>query len=286
MLESSAADEIVSRLVVEPKVAAALAQWGAKLVEIGGAAPRAVEAEVSGKGIGLRIDRIRCALRDESLTQFTVRSDREVVVRMFMDFARAVGNFVGSAMNALCGLTKYEGKYDIAGERDGPGTARWPDGDLYEGEWRAGKRAGTGTFTYSNGDVYAGGWRGNEKAGHGTYTFKSGERYEGGFKAGEKAGRGAARYPNGDSYRGEFEADKKHGKGTYFTSSGLASVTHFRADKQVDEGVMWSADLQTAWQLSGGEKQAEIALGEARALAGRIGLPIPAPAQRRGPTEL
>ena len=54
-------------------------------------------------------------------------------------------------------------------------------------------------------------------------------------------------------------------------------MSTYRGDREVGSGVHWSADRQTAWRLLDGAKVAEISLDEARALAARIGLPVPPP---------
>ena len=68
-----------------PHAAAALELLPAKVVEIGlHTAPRAVaQASAEMAGARARIERIRAALRDPAQTQFTERSDRELVVQMF-----------------------------------------------------------------------------------------------------------------------------------------------------------------------------------------------------------
>ena len=77
---------------------------------------------------------------------------------------------------------KYEGEYNTEGQPEGRGTARWPDGEMYEGEWRAGQKEGRGAITHPNGDVYDGEWRAGKKEGRGICTLASGAIYEGMWK--------------------------------------------------------------------------------------------------------
>ena len=53
----------------------------------------------------------------------------------------------------------YEGERNAAGQMEGRGTARYADGDVYKGEWKAGKEEGRGTYRYADGDVYEGAWK-------------------------------------------------------------------------------------------------------------------------------
>lgn len=69
----------------------------------------------------------------------------------------------------------------------GLGTFYWPNGDVYEGEWRDGKRNGCVTpqthVSSRVADSFVGGrW--------GTLTYVSGERYEGEWKDDERCGFG------------------------------------------------------------------------------------------------
>ncbi len=38
----------------------------------------------------------------------------------------------------------------------GKGTANYPNGEVYEGQYSTGVRAGKGKYTYTNGDIYNG----------------------------------------------------------------------------------------------------------------------------------
>lgn len=45
----------------------------------------------------------------------------------------------------------------------------WPDGAIYEGEWKDNHAHGWGKFLHSNGDSYEGMWRRSKANGKGTY---------------------------------------------------------------------------------------------------------------------
>ena len=148
---------------------------------------------------------------------------------------------------------KYEGELNAAGQREGRGTMRLADGVEYTGEWRAGRGEGRGTFRYG-----------------------SGNEYTGEFKAGNEDGRGTCRYASGDVYTGEWKAGKKNGRGTMRRADGSVYVVRFEAGgAPIGEGAMWSADGQTAWRLRDGQPVETIYLEEARAIAARVGEPLP-----------
>ena len=52
-------------------------------------------------------------------------------------------------------------------------------------------------------------------------------------------------------------------------------VGRYEADADVGQGVRWSADRATAWELQDGEEVRSIPLDEAATIAERIGLPLP-----------
>ena len=125
---------------------------------------------------------------------------------------------------------------------------------MFEGEWKAGEAEGRGTERCADGSVFEGEW-----------------------KAGGREGRGTVRYPSGNVFEGEFKANEQEGRGTTRLASGEAGVGTYRANTLVGVGVVWTADRQTAWRLLDCQAQPEISLGDARALAAEIGLPVPPP---------
>lgn len=108
--------------------------------------------------------------------------------------------------------------------RDGKATATFPNGDVYEGEYRDGKRHGQGKYTFKKGGVYEGQYEDNKKEGQGVFTAPDGGKYSGHFKADLRHGQGKYEYVNGDVYEGEWRAGRKHGPGTY-TYAATATKT-------------------------------------------------------------
>jgi hypothetical protein len=80
------------------------------------------------------------------------------------------------------------------------GTATWPNGQRYVGEWKNGKVNGQGTLIYGEGpfkgDTYIGQFLNNDFNGQGIYTKVNGERYVGEFKDNERSGQGTLCHQN------------------------------------------------------------------------------------------
>ena len=156
-------------------------------------------------------------------------------------------------MSAKC---EYEGERNEAGEKEGRGTLRYPDGGVYEGEYKAGLKEGRGTHRMADGDVY-----------------------EGEYKAGQMEGRGTFRWANGNVYEGEFKANMFEGRATYRLNDGNVEVGMYtESDDElphVREGARWSADGKTACRLQDGNPVEAISLEEARRIAADVGEPAP-----------
>ena len=89
-------------------------------------------------------------------------------------------------------------------------------------------------------------------------------------------GKGRYAYADGSGYEGEWQRGLKHGKGKYTYASGAVEIGCYEADADVGQGVKWSADRAQAWELQDGKPGSSISLDEAAAIAGRIGLAVPA----------
>ena len=88
------------------------------------------------------------------------------------------------------------------------GALKYPNGDIYIGEFNFGQPNGSGKITYANGDVYLGNFYEGQKHGSGDYTWADGNRYIGQFVEGHLEGRGAYYFlsknkKNPDKYFGE-----------------------------------------------------------------------------------
>ena len=74
--------------------------------------------------------------------------------------------------------------------REGRGTLRYANGDVYEGEYKEGKKEGRGTMRYANGSVYEGEWKGGKNDVCGTYRCASGRVMVSFCKADKPVGEG------------------------------------------------------------------------------------------------
>jgi len=116
--------------------------------------------------------------------------------------------------------SEYFGKM-LNKQRNGKGTFRDANGNVFEGEWRNDLYHGQGKLTCENGVVYQGSFVNGKKDGVGRLEVGEGKAvYEGEFKEDEKHGKAKESYPDGSYYEGMFVNGKKCGKGIYSLSDG------------------------------------------------------------------
>ena len=85
----------------------------------------------------------------------------------------------------VLGEVKYTGEVNSENIPNGKGVAKFPNGSVYDGEWKDGNMTGESHYTLPNGDTFEGTWLNNEYE-NGRYTIKEdGSYYEGKFKNGE-----------------------------------------------------------------------------------------------------
>lgn len=108
-------------------------------------------------------------------------------------------------------------------DKDGTGTATFPDGSTYTGPYVDGKRHGKGTYTWKNGAVYVGTYDAGNRSGVGRMTYPDKSLYIGEWSGDKRHGRGTYTFPNGDRYCGAWVKGAKQGKGTYlYAADGTA----------------------------------------------------------------
>eukprot|EP00804_Cyclotella_cryptica_P028642 CCRYP_008164-RA/>CCRYP_008164-RA protein AED:0.21 eAED:0.21 QI:406/0.8/0.66/1/0.8/0.66/6/422/991 len=139
----------------------------------------------------------------------------------------------------------YEGEWRD-NTPNGWGVFRWPDNSVFQGMWKDGRRHGnSGTLIVSDGFRYEGAWVDNAMEGRGVATYPDGQIYEGMWVAGRREGRGTIRFTNGAVYEGRFKDDNMEGQGTMKMSRNViipshsddeASVEDTKADKSQKEG--------------------------------------------------
>lgn len=75
----------------------------------------------------------------------------------------------------------------------------FPNGDMYEGEWRDDLREGFGVQKFAKGDAFEGEWAMDKMHGKGILVHADGSAYEGIWESGQKVeGFGVFKYANGN----------------------------------------------------------------------------------------
>ena len=120
-------------------------------------------------------------------------------------------------------ITENGEEKKMSREYAGKGTAYYPTGDIYEGDFLDGIREGRGKYSYgSNQDKYDGEWKQNLKHGIGKMIYNGKGEYNGYWENGRRHGEGVFTYPNGDIYSGWWKFGEKEGTGTYlYKASGM-----------------------------------------------------------------
>jgi hypothetical protein len=97
----------------------------------------------------------------------------------------------------------------------GCGKVTFPDGDIYEGQFKDGEIHGQGKLTRVCGEVQEGQFEKGVLHGMGKVILSNGDVYEGQFENGEACGQGKMTYANGDVYEGQFEKGVLRGHGKW-----------------------------------------------------------------------
>jgi hypothetical protein len=93
---------------------------------------------------------------------------------------------------------------------------------------------GKGKYTFPDGAIYEGEWKDFKYHGHGRITFSNGE-YVGEFKNGKRDGKGKITLSDGEVYEGSWKDDKKHGIGILTTATGKKYEGQWREDKYIED---------------------------------------------------
>jgi clan AA aspartic protease (TIGR02281 family) len=111
---------------------------------------------------------------------------------------------------------------------NGRGMLRFPNGEVYTGEFLDSRRSGEGVYTWPDGRKYAGEFRDDKPSGDGTYTWPDGKKYVGQFRDGQANGQGTFTWPDGRKYVGELHGNLPYGRGALTLASGQSQVGEFR----------------------------------------------------------
>ncbi|XP_034741033.1 alsin-like isoform X3 [Etheostoma cragini] len=170
---------------------------------------------------------------------------------------------------------QYTGSW-LAGRVHGRGTMKWPDGRIYNGNFRKGQEDGYGECIIPNKvlkkpDIYQGHWRDGKFHGFGKYKYASGEVYEGCFCDGHRHGYGMLSsgrltknsssvfigqwvhdkktgygvyddITRGEKYMGLWLDEQRHGSAVVVTQCGVYYEGTFRDNKMCGPGLMMSDD--------------------------------------------
>jgi hypothetical protein len=123
-----------------------------------------------------------------------------VAERNFAEQRRSLSSSNVKTKQSKSGFVWFEGN-EIT--RTGKGKLKWPNGDVYEGDFVNGDRTGKGKYTWSNGDVYEGDFVKGDRTGKGNFTYTDGDVYEGDYVNGDQTGKGKYTFTSGDVYEGD-----------------------------------------------------------------------------------
>jgi hypothetical protein len=135
----------------------------------------------------------------------------------------------------------YTGDKNEKGLYSGQGKMEYPNGDVFEGEWKNNMRDGKGKITFVNQSTYDGMWSKDEINGQGTYKYFNEDVYEGVFNKGIRSGHGKMSYANGDVYTGNWKKNKRDGEGKLTYKNGDYFIGNWEKDKRDGEGKLMSS---------------------------------------------
>jgi len=107
---------------------------------------------------------------------------------------------------------EYTGQ-SFEGKRQGKGSYKWANGQIYQGSWREDMRNGTGTETWLDGRKYHGGWKEDKFDGEGVFTWADGTVFKGFFQKYCPL-HGEMFFPGGEVYAVEYDGTEEVWDGT------------------------------------------------------------------------
>ena len=123
------------------------------------------------------------------------------------------------------------------------GSLKYPNGDIYTGEFNSGRPNGDGKMIYANGDLYVGSFFQGQMHGIGDYTWADSNRYIGQFIAGNLEGRGSyyllsKNKINPDKYIGYFKRNAFDGDGIYTYGNGVVVYGKFKDGRRIENSAV------------------------------------------------
>ena len=187
-------------------------------------------------------DEVKSGWDKDKIEKATMDKEQERILKAQEKIKKEQSSLIKCEGSDYRQWTKCTGlhKTDTGHEYDGlfengkiiKGTALFPDGATYVGEFKNFKPHGYGSFSWSNGDKYFGEWKDGKSNGSGTKIWTDGREYSGFFKNDKLHGQGTFYYPGGNKYVGGFLNGKRHGEGTFSYTDGTAFIGTFVAGKQ------------------------------------------------------
>jgi hypothetical protein len=142
------------------------------------------------------------------------------------------------------------------GVLEGQGVLSWPDGQRYEGAFKAGHQEGHGVLTFLSGHRYVGEFSKGKRHGRGVQTSKAGHRYEGDFANDMLGGQGILVFPDGGRYEGGFLDDKMAGVGVRIFANGQRYEGGFLNDLFSGKGIQtWPSGHRYEGEYVAGHRQ-------------------------------
>lgn len=151
---------------------------------------------------------------------------------------------------------RYRGEIDPRTRlTQGKGMLEYPDGSVYEGEFKQGRLTGTGVMKYASGEVRSGTFLDGALNGQGSILSPHRSRYEGELRMGEPDGYGRVEKAEGDSYEGTFVSGRPQGKGKLKSADGSSYEGDFIAGEPHGTGTMtWSDGNRYVGQFISGKR--------------------------------
>lgn len=153
-----------------------------------------------------------------------------------------------SSSSASSSLTSRCDDQSVSHPADGHHVHVYPNGDVYDGEFRGGKRHGFGVFTErATGNVYEGEWDHDSR--HGSGVLTSGLKdfiYDGHWERDVRQGYGHCVIRGCETYSGHWSNNQFHGTGKYIDAEGAVYEGEFAYGKKHGVGKQMSS--------SGGQK--------------------------------
>eukprot|EP00960_Hanusia_phi_P058179 763798-Hanusia_phi.AAC.3 len=151
-------------------------------------------------------------------------------------------------------------------QRQGTGTFKWEDGELFNGDWERDVFHGWGIYQWQLGQKYSGYWSNGRHEGQGYMSWSPsslpgwhrGGRYSGSFMNGFRAGQGSETQTELGCYIGEWQQDMRAGEGLFKWVNGSKYLGEWSCDLRNGRGTFWWADgcwfegeFHDEWPVSG-----------------------------------